>query len=58
VPEDLARRVADAYRAFRRAQHAMRLTGATEARVDPAAHAGRRDDVRALWAQVFGAPWR
>ena len=58
VPEALAQRVADAYRAYRRAQHAVRLTGAGEARVDPEAHAGRRDDVRALWAHVFGGPWR
>ena len=57
VPADLAARVADAYREYRRAQHAVRLTGAPNARVDPAAHAGRRADVRALWAAVFGAPW-
>jgi glutamate-ammonia-ligase adenylyltransferase len=58
VPDDLAHRVGDAYRAYRRAQHAERLTGAGEARVDPAAHADRRGDVRALWTHVFGAPWR
>jgi glutamate-ammonia-ligase adenylyltransferase len=57
VPGDLARRVADAYRAYRRAQHAERLTGAANARVDPAAQAARRDDVRALWTHVFGTPW-
>jgi glutamate-ammonia-ligase adenylyltransferase len=57
VPVDLAARVADAYREFRRAQHAVRLTGAAHARVDPAIHAGRRDDVRALWTAVFGSPW-
>ncbi|HEY8244018.1 MAG TPA: bifunctional [glutamate--ammonia ligase]-adenylyl-L-tyrosine phosphorylase/[glutamate--ammonia-ligase] adenylyltransferase [Casimicrobiaceae bacterium] len=57
VPDDLAHRVADAYRAYRRAQHAERLTGASEARVDPAAHAARRDEVRALWTHVFGASW-
>jgi glutamate-ammonia-ligase adenylyltransferase len=55
VPADLARRVADAYREYRRAQHAVRLTGATSARVDPAMHADRRADVRALWKAVFGA---
>jgi glutamate-ammonia-ligase adenylyltransferase len=55
VPPDLARRVANAYREYRRAQHAVRLTGAASARVDPAAHADRRTDVRALWQTVFGA---
>jgi glutamate-ammonia-ligase adenylyltransferase len=55
VPADLAERVANAYREYRRAQHAVRLTGATSARVDPAAHADRRADVRALWRAVFGA---
>ena len=57
VPADLATRVADAYREFRRAQHAVRLTGAAHARVDPAAHEARRADVRALWTAVFGARW-
>ena len=56
VPAELAGRVADAYRAYRRAQHAVRLTGAGEARVDPAAHTARREDVRAMWAHVFGEP--
>ena len=57
VDAALARRVADAYREFRRAQHAIRLGGAAHARVDPAAQEARRADVRALWAAVFGAPW-
>ncbi|MEO8487430.1 MAG: bifunctional [glutamate--ammonia ligase]-adenylyl-L-tyrosine phosphorylase/[glutamate--ammonia-ligase] adenylyltransferase, partial [Betaproteobacteria bacterium] len=57
VPDELAERVADAYRAYRSAQHAERLTGAAHARVDPAGHAARRDDVRMLWAHVFGARW-
>jgi glutamate-ammonia-ligase adenylyltransferase len=57
VPAALAARVADAYREFRRAQHAVRLTGAPSARVDPEPHAARRADVTALWTAVFGAPW-
>jgi len=57
VPAELAARVADAYREFRRAQHAIRLTGAPSARVDPESHAARRADVVALWTAVFGAPW-
>ncbi|HEX4884488.1 MAG TPA: bifunctional [glutamate--ammonia ligase]-adenylyl-L-tyrosine phosphorylase/[glutamate--ammonia-ligase] adenylyltransferase [Casimicrobiaceae bacterium] len=54
VPPALAREVADAYRAYRRRQHAVRLTGAAHARVDAAAHAARRAAVRTLWAHVFG----
>ncbi|CAG0982824.1 Bifunctional glutamine synthetase adenylyltransferase/adenylyl-removing enzyme [Burkholderiales bacterium] len=57
VPADLAARVADAYREYRRTQHAIRLTGAAHARVGPAAQQRRRDDVAALWKAVFGAPW-
>jgi [glutamine synthetase] adenylyltransferase / [glutamine synthetase]-adenylyl-L-tyrosine phosphorylase len=58
VPRELATEVADAYRAYRRQQHAVRLTGAQHARVDPAAHAERRASVNALWQTLFGAPWR
>ncbi|HET9339598.1 MAG TPA: bifunctional [glutamate--ammonia ligase]-adenylyl-L-tyrosine phosphorylase/[glutamate--ammonia-ligase] adenylyltransferase [Casimicrobiaceae bacterium] len=57
VPADLASRVADAYREYRRVQHAVRLTGAPEARVEPQAHVSRRSDVEALWKTVFGAGW-
>ncbi len=55
VPAALAADVADAYRAYRRQQHAVRLTGAAHARVDPAPHAARRAAVRALWDHVLGA---
>ena len=58
VPADLAARVADAYREYRKVQHAIRLTGAPHVRVDPAAHAQRRNDVDALWTAVFGGAWR
>ena len=58
VDAPLAQRVADAYREFRRTQHAVRLTGAAHARVEPEAQAERRADVVALWTGVFGAPWR
>jgi glutamate-ammonia-ligase adenylyltransferase len=49
----LAERSRDAYREFRRLQHALRLNGAQYARVPPdqvAAHAGA---VRELWDRVF-----
>jgi len=58
VPADLAERVADAYREYRKVQHAIRLTGAPHVRVDPAAHADRRTNVEAMWRQVFGERWR
>jgi glutamate-ammonia-ligase adenylyltransferase len=57
VPGALAATVADAYRDYRRLQHKVRLTGATQARVDPELEAERRAAVAALWAHVFGAPW-
>ena len=56
VTAEAAVAVADAYRVYRRVQHAVRLTGATHVRVDPAPYARPRADVAALWAHVFGAP--
>ncbi len=58
VPVALAGEVANAYRDYRALQHKVRLTGAAQARVDPTPHAARRTAVAALWAQVFGGPWR
>jgi glutamate-ammonia-ligase adenylyltransferase len=56
VNADVALAAADAYRDYRRAQHQIRLTGATQARVEPAPEAPRRAAVRALWSHVFGTP--
>jgi glutamate-ammonia-ligase adenylyltransferase len=53
----LAREVADAYRDYRRLQHKVRLTGASQARVDPEPHEARRAAVKALWSHVFGGAW-
>jgi [glutamine synthetase] adenylyltransferase / [glutamine synthetase]-adenylyl-L-tyrosine phosphorylase len=53
IPAALAERVRDAYREFRRRQHALRLNGAQYARVpadEVAAHAGA---VRELWQLIF-----
>lgn len=58
VPRALAQQVADAYRDYRRLQHALRLQGARHARVDPEPFAVARDAVLAIWLQVFGEPWR
>ena len=52
-----ARDVAAAYRDFRRVQHAQRMAGASQVRVDPAPYAAQRAHVDALWSAVFGAPW-
>ncbi|HTO48179.1 MAG TPA: bifunctional [glutamate--ammonia ligase]-adenylyl-L-tyrosine phosphorylase/[glutamate--ammonia-ligase] adenylyltransferase [Burkholderiales bacterium] len=53
VPVELAHRVADAYREYRRLQHALRLNGAEFARIDPARIAPRIEVTRALWRAVF-----
>ena len=51
----LAERVRDAYREFRKLQHALRLAGAQYARVPHAGVEAHAQATRALWAQVFGA---
>jgi [glutamine synthetase] adenylyltransferase / [glutamine synthetase]-adenylyl-L-tyrosine phosphorylase len=53
IAPELARQVGDAYREFRRRQHAERLSGADSARVDPEIFAIQRNAVRTLWSQVF-----
>jgi glutamate-ammonia-ligase adenylyltransferase len=58
LPAATAAAAADAYREYRRAQHQIRLTGATQARVDPEGETGHRAAVTALWEAVFGTPWR
>ncbi len=55
VPAALAHRVADAYREFRRLQHALRLNGAEFARTDAARVAPHVAATRSLWRAVFGA---
>jgi [glutamine synthetase] adenylyltransferase / [glutamine synthetase]-adenylyl-L-tyrosine phosphorylase len=55
VPDALAERCRDAYREFRRVQHALRLNGAQYARVPPAQVAQHAAAVRELWAAVFTA---
>ncbi|MEO6748411.1 MAG: bifunctional [glutamate--ammonia ligase]-adenylyl-L-tyrosine phosphorylase/[glutamate--ammonia-ligase] adenylyltransferase, partial [Casimicrobiaceae bacterium] len=53
----LARDAAGAYRDFRRIQHAQRMAGAAQVRVDPHPHAAARERVGDLWSAVFGARW-
>jgi len=53
IPPDLAEQVRDAYRDYRRMQHALRLNAA-RARVAPDLVQQRVDAVRELWRIVFG----
>jgi glutamate-ammonia-ligase adenylyltransferase len=52
IPADLADAVRDAYRDYRRMQHALRLNN-QESRVDPALVADKIAAVRGLWNTVF-----
>ncbi|CAN7525208.1 bifunctional [glutamate--ammonia ligase]-adenylyl-L-tyrosine phosphorylase/[glutamate--ammonia-ligase] adenylyltransferase [Pseudoduganella sp. LjRoot289] len=53
IKPELAASVADAYRAFRKLQHQMRLQGQENARVDPARVAGHAEKVIDLWQEIF-----
>jgi glutamate-ammonia-ligase adenylyltransferase len=52
IPVELAEKVRNAYRDFRRMQHSLRLNG-TKARVSPDLVADRIAVVRELWRNVF-----
>ncbi|HEX7221595.1 MAG TPA: bifunctional [glutamate--ammonia ligase]-adenylyl-L-tyrosine phosphorylase/[glutamate--ammonia-ligase] adenylyltransferase [Burkholderiales bacterium] len=56
IPAELAERCRDAYREFRRLQHALRLNGARYARVAPERVAAHAAAVRELWRGVLSAP--
>lgn len=53
IPTDLAHETAQAYRLFRREQHALRLEGAEKARIDPKRLMSERVSVQKLWDRVF-----
>jgi len=53
IDPDLAARCGNAYREFRRLQHALRLNGAQYARVPQAQVAAHAAAVNALWAALF-----
>ncbi len=55
VPEELAEACRNAYRDYRRLQHALRLNGAQYARVAPDQVAGHSAAVQRLWRSVFPA---
>jgi len=54
IDADLATRAGDAYREYRRAQHALRLRGDQFARADPADFTAERATVLELWSSVLG----
>ena len=55
IPADLAEACRNAYRDFRRLQHALRLNGAQYARVPQDQVAAKSEAVRNLWKAVFSA---
>ncbi len=54
VDENLAESVANAYREYRRLQHAARLQGNMQAKVENALVQHQADAVKRLWQNVFG----
>src|SRR5258706_3760276 len=55
IDPQLAEQCREAYREFRRLQHALRLNGARYARVPPEQVAAKSAAVRRLWTAVFSA---
>ena len=55
IPPDLAEKVRNIYREYRRMQHAFRLDGIRGARVERDPYRKNIETVRALWSFVFGA---
>ena len=53
IPAELAHQVANAYREYRKAQHALRLQGEDIARVPPDQFAHEREAVNLLWNTVL-----
>jgi glutamate-ammonia-ligase adenylyltransferase len=53
IDRDMAAKCQDAYREYRRRQHALRLNGARFARVPREQVASAIDAVNALWGEVF-----
>lgn len=54
IPRDLATACIEAYRMFRREQHALRLQGVDKARVESGRFTTEREGVLRLWHTVFG----
>ncbi|MEW9898733.1 bifunctional [glutamate--ammonia ligase]-adenylyl-L-tyrosine phosphorylase/[glutamate--ammonia-ligase] adenylyltransferase [Chitinivorax sp. PXF-14] len=56
IPAELAERVREAYRAYRRLQHRKRLNGEASIQTGMTELAPHIEAVTALWQQVFGQP--
>ncbi|NYT35251.1 bifunctional [glutamate--ammonia ligase]-adenylyl-L-tyrosine phosphorylase/[glutamate--ammonia-ligase] adenylyltransferase [Allopusillimonas soli] len=54
IPADLAEKAANAYRVFRKRQHALRLQGAQKARIPDDQLVEERNAVMQLWDKVIG----
>jgi glutamate-ammonia-ligase adenylyltransferase len=54
LPPPAGKKAADAYREYRRRQHALRLNGARYARVTPAEAGPHPEAVKQLWSTLFG----
>lgn len=54
IDKTLAGNVADAYRAFRKMQHQIRLQGSDRARVEPERIAQLKENVIQLWSRTLG----
>ena len=55
IEQNLAEKVVLAYRDYRRMQHALKLQGATQMRVELALVSEHANAVKALWGKVFAA---
>ncbi len=55
IPADLAEKVRNAYRNFRKSQHRLRLLGERYARVAPEELKEERESVLLLWREVFAS---
>jgi glutamate-ammonia-ligase adenylyltransferase len=56
IGKESAEKTANAYREYRRTQHALRLNGAQYARVEPGKFSAEIQAVKELWAALFASP--
>jgi glutamate-ammonia-ligase adenylyltransferase len=54
IPDDLAEKVRDAYRSYRRLQHTLRMGGGEYARIEPEKVAAQTSGVLDLWDRLLG----
>jgi glutamate-ammonia-ligase adenylyltransferase len=56
LDRQIAEKSRDAYRHYRKVQHALRLNGAQFARVPPEQLTAQIESVKALWSALFNRP--